>query len=165
MMWAPITVYSVTHRARMMSTHWPGLCKSSRRIRVTSYVFAINHYIVTVKQKSDSDVIYHYYEHLLCDSKYLIDETSYPHSPGPLIHSFSLQSYSMDAYFRQTWTDRRLQFNGPVWEMAIHLKMLERIWTPDTFFYNGRASYLHTITTPNKLLRIRQDGTVLYSMR
>ena len=71
----------------------------------------------------------------------------------------------MDAYFRQTWVDRRLQFKGPMTEMAVHIKMLDLIWKPDTFFYNGRGSYLHTITTPNKLLRIRQDGKVLYSMR
>ena len=43
--------------------------------------------------------------------------------------------------------------------------MLERIWRPDTYFYNGKQSYVHTITVPNKLLRISQDGDILYSMR
>ena len=43
--------------------------------------------------------------------------------------------------------------------------MLEGIWKPDTFFYNGKKSYLHTITTPNKLLRINRDGHILYSVR
>lgn len=43
--------------------------------------------------------------------------------------------------------------------------MLERIWRPDTYFYNGKHSYVHTITVPNKLLRISQDGDILYSMR
>ena len=71
----------------------------------------------------------------------------------------------MDAYFRQTWVDRRLQFKGNITEMAVHIKMLDLIWKPDTYFYNGRGSYLHTTTTPNKLLRIKPDGTVLYSMR
>ena len=71
----------------------------------------------------------------------------------------------MDAYFRQTWVDRRLRFEGAMPEMAVHIRMLDLIWKPDPHFLNGRGSYLHTTTTPNKLLRIKQDGTVLYSMR
>lgn len=43
--------------------------------------------------------------------------------------------------------------------------MLERIWRPDTYFYNGKHSHIHTITVPNKLLRLSQDGDILYSMR
>lgn len=43
--------------------------------------------------------------------------------------------------------------------------MLERIWRPDTYFYNGKHSHVHTITVPNKLLRLTQDGDILYSMR
>lgn len=43
--------------------------------------------------------------------------------------------------------------------------MLERIWRPDTYFYNGKHSHIHTITVPNKLLRLNQDGDILYSMR
>ena len=45
------------------------------------------------------------------------------------------------------------------------LQMLERIWRPDTFFINGKFSHIHTITVPNKLLRLSQDGDILYSMR
>jgi Neurotransmitter-gated ion-channel ligand binding domain len=70
----------------------------------------------------------------------------------------------MDAYFRQTWVDQRLRFSGTT-EMAVHIKMLQKIWKPDTYFLNGRDSYLHTITEPNKLLRINPNGTILYSMR
>jgi len=70
----------------------------------------------------------------------------------------------MDAYFRQTWVDERLRFTG-VAEMAVHFKMLQKIWKPDTYFLNGKDSYLHTITEPNKLLRINPNGTILYSMR
>lgn len=43
--------------------------------------------------------------------------------------------------------------------------MLERIWRPDTYFFNGKHSHIHTITVPNKLLRLTQDGDILYSMR
>ncbi|XP_035212940.1 gamma-aminobutyric acid receptor alpha-like [Stegodyphus dumicola] len=73
--------------------------------------------------------------------------------------------YSMDCYFRQKWTDRRLMFEGPIPSLSLNIKMLEGIWKPDTYFHNGKGSYLHTITLPNKLLRIFQDGQVLYSMR
>ncbi|GFR66527.1 gamma-aminobutyric acid receptor alpha-like [Elysia marginata] len=60
----------------------------------------------------------------------------------------------MDCYFRQNWVDRRLAFNATeeqVSKVSLNLKMLERIWHPDTYFINGGPSYVHTITTPNKL--------------
>ncbi|KAL0839443.1 hypothetical protein ABMA28_016158 [Loxostege sticticalis] len=73
--------------------------------------------------------------------------------------------YSMDCYFRQYWRDTRLSFRGPIRSLSLSIKMLERIWRPDTYFYNGKHSYVHTITVPNKLLRISQHGDILYSMR
>jgi len=71
----------------------------------------------------------------------------------------------MDCYFRQSWRDSRLSFLGPIKSLSLSIKMLERIWRPDTYFYNGKHSYVHTITVPNKLLRISQHGDILYSMR
>ncbi|KAG8333043.1 Gamma-aminobutyric acid receptor subunit alpha-4 [Homalodisca vitripennis] len=73
--------------------------------------------------------------------------------------------YSMDCYFRQSWRDSRLSYIGPIQALSLSIKMLERIWRPDTYFYNGKQSYVHTITVPNKLLRITQHGDILYSMR
>ncbi|XP_019893131.1 gamma-aminobutyric acid receptor subunit alpha-2 [Musca domestica] len=73
--------------------------------------------------------------------------------------------YSMDCYFRQYWKDKRLSFQGPIKSLSLSIKMLERIWRPDTYFYNGKHSHIHTITVPNKLLRLDQDGGILYSMR
>ncbi|XP_046438614.1 gamma-aminobutyric acid receptor alpha-like isoform X1 [Daphnia pulex] len=84
-------------------------------------------------------------------------------SMGPF--SEHRMDYSMDCYFRQSWQDRRLSFNGPIETLSLSIKMLEGIWKPDTFIYNGKKSYLHTITTPNKLLRINKDGSILYSVR
>ncbi|KAI3373243.1 hypothetical protein L3Q82_006552 [Scortum barcoo] len=43
--------------------------------------------------------------------------------------------------------------------------MVSKIWTPDTFFRNGKRSISHNMTTPNKLFRIMQNGTILYTMR
>ncbi|EEB20448.1 Gaba-gated chloride channel, putative [Pediculus humanus corporis] len=74
-------------------------------------------------------------------------------------------TYSMDLYFRQSWIDKRLAFKGNKETLALSITMLEKIWKPDTYFYNGKQSYLHTITTPNKFVRLYQDGRVLYSSR
>ena len=71
----------------------------------------------------------------------------------------------MDCYLRQEWRDDRLKFKGPLKKLSLNIKMLEALWKPDTFFRNGLGSYVHTITRPNKLFRINQDGKILYSMR
>ncbi len=75
--------------------------------------------------------------------------------------------FSMDCYFRQQWTDTRLAFEptNNISELRPSIKMLDKIWKPDTFFLNGQSSYLHTITYENKLFRITVDGNVLYSQR
>lgn len=80
-------------------------------------------------------------------------------------NKISAQTYSMDCYFRQSWVDRRLAFQGGKETLALSISMLARIWKPDTYFYNGKHSYLHTITSPNKFVRLYQDGRVLYSSR
>lgn len=80
-------------------------------------------------------------------------------------NKISVQTYSMDCYFRQSWVDRRLAFQGGKETLALSISMLARIWKPDTYFYNGKHSYLHTITSPNKFVRLYQDGRVLYSSR
>uniref|UniRef100_A0A4W4EIF4 Gamma-aminobutyric acid (GABA) A receptor, alpha 6b n=1 Tax=Electrophorus electricus TaxID=8005 RepID=A0A4W4EIF4_ELEEL len=73
--------------------------------------------------------------------------------------------YTMDVFFRQTWTDERLKFEGPIDILRLNNLMVTKIWTPDTFFRNGKRSIAHNMTTPNKLFRIMQNGTVLYTMR
>ncbi|XP_047440735.1 gamma-aminobutyric acid receptor subunit alpha-6a isoform X1 [Mugil cephalus] len=73
--------------------------------------------------------------------------------------------YTMDMFFRQTWVDERLKFEGPIEILRLNNRMVDKIWTPDTFFRNSKKSISHNMTTPNKLFRIMQDGTVLYTMR
>ncbi|XP_046553483.1 gamma-aminobutyric acid receptor alpha-like isoform X2 [Haliotis rubra] len=73
--------------------------------------------------------------------------------------------YTLDCYFRQTWYDKRLSMNISLEHLPLGITILERIWHPDTVFYNGQNSYLHTITTPNKFVRISPNGNVLYSQR
>lgn len=71
----------------------------------------------------------------------------------------------MDVFFRQTWIDDRLKFEGPIEILRLNNLMVSKIWTPDTFFRNGKRSISHNMTTPNKLFRIMQNGTILYTMR
>ncbi|CAG2121220.1 unnamed protein product, partial [Medioppia subpectinata] len=72
--------------------------------------------------------------------------------------------FSLDCYFRQKWLDKRLEFSGPSKFLSLNINMLDKIWKPDTYFHTGKGSHLHTITRPNKFLRISQNGGVLYSM-
>ncbi|KAJ6668074.1 hypothetical protein lerEdw1_016395 [Lerista edwardsae] len=73
--------------------------------------------------------------------------------------------YTMDVFFRQTWIDERLKFGGPTEILRLNNLMVSKIWTPDTFFRNGKKSIAHNMTTPNKLFRIMQNGTILYTMK
>ncbi|XP_075889010.1 gamma-aminobutyric acid receptor subunit alpha-6a isoform X2 [Nelusetta ayraudi] len=73
--------------------------------------------------------------------------------------------YTMDMFFRQMWIDERLKFEGPTEILRLNNRMVEKIWVPDTFFRNSKRSISHNMTTPNKLFRIMQNGTVLYTMR
>uniref|UniRef100_A0A1I8F3M5 Neur_chan_LBD domain-containing protein n=1 Tax=Macrostomum lignano TaxID=282301 RepID=A0A1I8F3M5_9PLAT len=86
-------------------------------------------------------------------------------SMGPISERSMI--YSFDCYFRQEWTDTRLTF--PAHDNFTHLqlneKMLREIWKPDTYIVNGMGSYLHNITSPNVLFRIKNTGEILYSMR
>nr|XP_021483906.1 gamma-aminobutyric acid receptor subunit alpha-6 isoform X2 [Meriones unguiculatus] len=64
-----------------------------------------------------------------------------------------------------TWIDERLKFRGPAEILSLNNLMVSKIWTPDTFFRNGKKSIAHNMTTPNKLFRLMQNGTILYTMR
>lgn len=75
------------------------------------------------------------------------------------------QEYTIDVFFRQSWKDERLKFEGPMNILRLNNLMASKIWTPDTFFHNGKKSVAHNMTMPNKLLRIQDDGTLLYTMR
>ncbi|XP_072322070.1 gamma-aminobutyric acid receptor subunit alpha-4-like [Eucyclogobius newberryi] len=73
--------------------------------------------------------------------------------------------YTMDVFFRQTWVDRRLMYDGPVEILRLNNLMVTNVWTPDTFFRNGKRSVAHNMTAPNRLFRIMKNGTILYTMR
>uniref|UniRef100_A0AAR2IVP3 Gamma-aminobutyric acid (GABA) A receptor, subunit alpha 4 n=1 Tax=Pygocentrus nattereri TaxID=42514 RepID=A0AAR2IVP3_PYGNA len=72
--------------------------------------------------------------------------------------------YTMDVFFRQTWVDQRLKYEGPIEILRLNNLMVTKVWTPDTFFRNGKRSVAHNMTAPNKLFRIMKNGTILYTM-
>uniref|UniRef100_A0A8C4R256 Neurotransmitter-gated ion-channel ligand-binding domain-containing protein n=1 Tax=Eptatretus burgeri TaxID=7764 RepID=A0A8C4R256_EPTBU len=75
---------------------------------------------------------------------------------------YFLLTYSTILFF---FSSQNLLSTGPMKVLRVNNMMASRIWTPDTFFYNGKKSVAHNITMPNKLLRIMDDGTLLYTMR
>lgn len=79
--------------------------------------------------------------------------------------SLTLQEYTIDIFFAQTWYDRRLRFNSTIKVLRLNSNMVGKIWIPDTFFRNSKKADAHWITTPNRMLRIWNDGRVLYTLR
>ena len=78
------------------------------------------------------------------------------------------QTFTLDCYFRQFWTDDRLTFNSTTSqldELAMNWAFLNKIWRPDTFIFNGKDSYLHKMTVPNRFIRISPMGRISYSQR
>merc|ERR1711953_647287 len=86
-------------------------------------------------------------------------------SMGPIDET--QERYTLDCYFRQYWYDERLKFNQSylIKELAMNWQFLEKIWRPDTFFLNGKDSYLHKIAVPNRFIRIAPDGRISFSQR
>ncbi|CAJ0578769.1 unnamed protein product, partial [Mesorhabditis spiculigera] len=86
-------------------------------------------------------------------------------SMGPI--SEQNMEFSLDCYFRQKWLDDRLAFVPPDDrnEIPLSSQMLKDIWIPDTYIRNGRRSYLHTLTVPNILFRVKSTGFITVSQR
>ncbi|XDV39317.1 hypothetical protein PO909_008573 [Leuciscus waleckii] len=49
--------------------------------------------------------------------------------------------------------------------LRLNSNMVGKIWIPDTFFRNSKKADAHWITTPNRMLRIWNDGRILYTLR
>lgn len=71
----------------------------------------------------------------------------------------------MDIFLMMAWRDARLV--NP-YKKAILVKeeeILEKIWRPDPFFANAKEASFHEVTFLNFLMRIFNDGLVLYETR
>ena len=79
------------------------------------------------------------------------------------------QEYSTTLYLRQIWRDERLSFagfdHGGRSSVTLHHRQFDRMWSPDVFIRNLKDGLFHTITVPNRLIRLSADGTILYSQR
>lgn len=106
------------------------------------------------------------------DTHYTANDEINPHRLLALINScllflpfFVLQEYQIDIIFAQTWTDSRLRYNSTMKILTLNSNMVGLIWVPDTIFRNSKNADSHWITTPNQLLRIWNDGKILYTLR
>lgn len=74
-------------------------------------------------------------------------------------------SYQMGIFMRQKWNDPRLSFNEYTEKVAVHTKLLHKLWFPDLFFANEKKASFHRVTADNRLLHLFPNGDVLYSVR
>ncbi|KAK1159285.1 gamma-aminobutyric acid receptor subunit gamma-2 [Acipenser oxyrinchus oxyrinchus] len=93
----------------------------------------------------------------------IIHTDMYVNSIGP-VNAINME-YTIDIFFAQTWYDRRLKFNSTMKVLRLNSNMVGKIWIPDTFFRNSKKADAHWITTPNRMLRIWNDGRILYTLR
>ncbi|CAB1441800.1 unnamed protein product [Pleuronectes platessa] len=66
--------------------------------------------------------------------------------------------YTIDVFFRQSWKDERLKFTGPMAVLRLNNLMASKIWTPDTFFHNGKKSVAHNMTMPKQAAADHRGG-------
>ncbi|XP_033632192.1 gamma-aminobutyric acid receptor subunit alpha-6-like [Asterias rubens] len=93
-----------------------------------------------------------------------VNISMYVYSMGPV--SEAQMQYTMDLYFRQLWTDERLKFPGDIVdELSLNSEMVDKLWVPDTYFVNEKSAKFHDVIYKNTLIRIRQNGDILYSTR
>ncbi|KAI3373531.1 hypothetical protein L3Q82_022126, partial [Scortum barcoo] len=86
--------------------------------------------------------------------------------PCPIYSLMTLKDYRLNVFLRQQWNDPRLAYKEyPDDSLDLDPSMLDSIWKPDLFFANEKGANFHEVTTDNKLLRIFQNGNVLYSIR
>ncbi|XP_077572297.1 gamma-aminobutyric acid receptor subunit gamma-3 [Stigmatopora nigra] len=93
----------------------------------------------------------------------VIDVDIFVNSIGP-VSSIDME-YQIDIIFAQTWTDSRLRYNSTMKILTLNSNMVGLIWLPDTIFRNSKNADAHWITMPNQLLRIWNDGKILYTLR
>ncbi|VDK52144.1 unnamed protein product [Anisakis simplex] len=118
---------------------------------------------------------------------------SWPDTGGPVLVSVNIylrsiskiddvnMEYSAQFTFREEWRDLRLAYERFADENTVvppfvvlaaseQADFTQQIWMPDTFFQNEkfdtfREARRHLIDKPNVLIRIHQDGRILYSVR
>ncbi|XP_014826751.1 PREDICTED: glycine receptor subunit alpha-2-like isoform X3 [Poecilia mexicana] len=92
-----------------------------------------------------------------------------PNFKGPPVNvtcNIFINSFGSITETTMQWNDPRLAYKEyPDDSLDLDPSMLDSIWKPDLFFANEKGANFHEVTTDNKLLRIFQNGNVLYSIR
>ncbi|VDM59984.1 unnamed protein product [Angiostrongylus costaricensis] len=79
--------------------------------------------------------------------------------------------YSIEMFYREAWRDPRLKYSKAKFknktEISLHESYSNFLWHPDTFVPNAIASKnpRKQSITHRSLLRLRNDGSILYSRR
>ena len=71
----------------------------------------------------------------------------------------------MDIFLRQSWHDPRLTFQESIGNLTLSAPLINHMWKPDLFFPTEKRAAFHDVTTPNVLMRLYHDGSVMYTMR
>ena len=77
---------------------------------------------------------------------------------------FFFQDFSVTLYLRMFWQDTRLSFEGNR-TLSLGSKGMEKIWLPDIYFLYEKNARVHTVTQPNRLMRIQPSGQLSFSER
>ncbi|KAL3307792.1 hypothetical protein Ciccas_013684, partial [Cichlidogyrus casuarinus] len=65
--------------------------------------------------------------------------------------------FSVTLFMRQYWEDPRLRFSDKYNKTLNLNSMSSRLWVPDIYFVNEKSGNTHSITMPNRLIRINPD--------
>ena len=76
-----------------------------------------------------------------------------------------IKELSIDMYFRQIWTDQRLQFSDYGINVAGGQSLVDKIWTPDTFFSSVSTIRPVKYPAPNVFVKISPTGDILFTQR
>lgn len=92
----------------------------------------------------------------------------FPKSPGYFI--ILLLRREADSRISQKSGGSLLQWSLTLFSLSLSVScstsnMVGLIWLPDTIFRNSKNADSHWITTPNQLLRIWNNGKILYTLR
>ncbi|GIY54543.1 glycine receptor subunit alpha-2 [Caerostris darwini] len=96
----------------------------------------------------------------------LVTVNIYINSMGSV--SAANMDFGMDIYLRQSWIDPRLEFHQYGINDTVTLNgqdIIDKIWKPDIFFRNLKSGNFHSMTVPNKLIKLSPNGRILFSMR
>jgi len=75
--------------------------------------------------------------------------------------------FSIDAYFRVTWTDYRLQFNDSLSNtfIPIEYQYMDLLWIPDLYFPQSKSGHIHSLMQKNAVAYLWANGSVVTSQR